>query len=114
MCVLQARDPGPQFFAGGCRRPRRSRTMDFAPVNYLCRLLCLTVLTLVVTGCNTDPNSGDNSKSAANTGIRVQGLNLNDVSAPAPQAGPINLAAAKNEWTNCVIQIDGLQGQWGK
>src|SRR3954467_2306622 len=94
--------------------PTAYAIMDLRHLNHLFRSICLTLLSILASGCNADPNNGGGKASAANTSVRLQGLNLNDVSAPAPQEGPITLAAAKNEWTNFVLQIDGLQGQWGK
>src|SRR4051794_36285542 len=87
--------------------------MDLRHLNHPFRLIGLTLFSLLV-GCTANPNGAGNSGTAANSGVHVQGVNLNDVSAPAPHEGPVTLAAAKNEWTNFAVQINGLQGAWGK
>ncbi|CAN5672516.1 hypothetical protein BH09PLA1_BH09PLA1_26580 [soil metagenome] len=87
--------------------------MDFRHSNPLFRLIGLTLLALAA-GCNFDAGSGGSGPVAANSGVRLQRVNLNELSTAAPGQGPIVLAAAKNEWTSFVVQINGLQGQWGK
>ncbi len=40
--------------------------------------------------------------------VKLQPVNLNDISAPTPFDGPLPLAAAKNEWTSFTLQLAPL------
>ena len=57
----------------------------------------------MLAGCNSTPTGS----------ARIRGVNLNQISAPAPHDEPIVLSAAKNEWTNFTVQVDSLPRGWG-
>ena len=67
---------------------------------------CLLAGSLVA-GCLSLP-SFHSSDQGAGDAIRLQAVNLNDITAPAPFDGPVQLSAAKNEWTSFTIELGPL------
>lgn len=65
-------------------------------------MLVVLVLVLALSGCNANPTGS----------ARVKGVNLNQISAPAPHDEPIVLSAARNEWVNFTVQVDSLPPGW--
>src|SRR6185436_375310 len=84
----------------------RPTTDRFSPMwpgaTFVVALLLLPLLTMLA-GCNSTPTGS----------ARIRGVNLNQISAPAPHDEPIVLSAAKNEWTNFTVQVDSLPRGWG-
>jgi hypothetical protein len=85
-------------------RPTTDRFTPMWPgATFVVALLLLPLLTMLA-GCNSTPTGS----------ARIRGVNLNQISAPAPHDEPIVLSAAKNEWTNFTVQVDSLPRGWGK
>src|SRR4051812_2451763 len=66
-------------------------------------VVILLLAMLMLAGCHVAPTGS----------ARIKGVNLNQISAPAPHDEPIVLSAAKNEWTNFTVQVDSLPRGWG-
>src|SRR5688572_27068653 len=66
----------------------------------LTRLLTGLLLTALLIGC-----AKSNAPRATTSAGGIQSVNLNDPLAPAAGDGPIEIAAAKNEWVSFVVQV---------
>ena len=90
-------------------RPTRRVTRPVVrPTNAALLLGLMTASIALFCGCANKPPRQPTADAKPPS---IWSVNLNDSVAPDQQTGPIILAAAKNEWTNFVLDVGSLTGQ---